>query len=153
MIGFSRRRATVVETALMFLYVVYGGWMSGKEESLEPRQFGQGWLTSGWGQARPIPVFTGNSSHQLSASNLFENLHIPEAAVVPLSTLKNIIGYALQLFGTAMGINVSQLARVASGAVGMSEGKIGSRSGSKTTDVIGLAMAMLNHSGGAISRM
>lgn len=35
MIGFSRRRATVVETALMFLYVVYGGWMSGKEELLE----------------------------------------------------------------------------------------------------------------------
>lgn len=34
MIGFTRRRATVVETALVFLYVTYCAWISGKEELL-----------------------------------------------------------------------------------------------------------------------
>lgn len=35
MIGFTRRRATVVETALVFLYVTYCAWISGKEELLQ----------------------------------------------------------------------------------------------------------------------
>jgi hypothetical protein len=35
MIAFSRRSATSIETSLIFLYIIYGAWMSGKEELME----------------------------------------------------------------------------------------------------------------------
>ncbi|RXK39638.1 hypothetical protein M231_03140 [Tremella mesenterica] len=45
-IGFALRRTNVLETSMVFVYVVYSAWLSGVESSAETRAFGSGWLPS-----------------------------------------------------------------------------------------------------------
>ncbi|WWD06237.1 hypothetical protein V865_004323 [Kwoniella europaea PYCC6329] len=46
LIGFTLRRTNVLETSLVFVYVVYSAWLSGVEGAMEPRTYGSGWLPS-----------------------------------------------------------------------------------------------------------
>ncbi|WWC85447.1 uncharacterized protein L201_000310 [Kwoniella dendrophila CBS 6074] len=46
LIGFTLRRTNVLETSLVFVYVVYSAWLSGVEAAMEPRSYGTGWLPS-----------------------------------------------------------------------------------------------------------
>ncbi|WWC67206.1 uncharacterized protein I206_101113 [Kwoniella pini CBS 10737] len=46
LIGFTLRRTNVLETSLVFVYVVYSAWLSGVEGAMEPRTYGTGWLPS-----------------------------------------------------------------------------------------------------------
>ncbi|KAK8844666.1 hypothetical protein IAR55_006515 [Kwoniella newhampshirensis] len=44
LIGFTLRRTNVLETSLVFVYVVYSAWLSSVEGEMEPRSFGNSWL-------------------------------------------------------------------------------------------------------------
>ncbi|WVF66666.1 hypothetical protein IAT40_001407 [Kwoniella sp. CBS 6097] len=67
LIGFSLRRTNVLETSLVFVYVVYSAWLSGVEAAMEPRTYGTGWLPSPSSPLRksnslPSPSLTSISS-------------------------------------------------------------------------------------------
>ncbi|WVQ82584.1 hypothetical protein IAT38_004714 [Cryptococcus sp. DSM 104549] len=57
LIGFTLRRTNVLETSLVFVYVVYSAWLSGVEGEMEPRTFGSSWLPS----PSPPPLHTALS--------------------------------------------------------------------------------------------
>ncbi|WVW81372.1 hypothetical protein I302_103364 [Kwoniella bestiolae CBS 10118] len=46
LIGFTLRRTNVLETSLVFVYVVYSAWLSGVEAAMEPRTNASTWLPS-----------------------------------------------------------------------------------------------------------
>nr|ODN87043.1 hypothetical protein L203_03817 [Cryptococcus depauperatus CBS 7841]ODO01306.1 hypothetical protein L204_02034 [Cryptococcus depauperatus CBS 7855] len=46
LIGFSLKRTNVLETSLVFVYVVYSAWLSGIEGEMESRTFGFSWFPS-----------------------------------------------------------------------------------------------------------
>lgn len=51
LIGFTLRRTNVLETSLVFVYVVYSAWLSSVEATMDPRQFGSSWLS-------PSPIWS-----------------------------------------------------------------------------------------------
>ncbi|KAJ9098338.1 hypothetical protein QFC19_006462 [Naganishia cerealis] len=141
MIGFSRRSATVVETALIFLYVIYCAWLSGKEEVLEPREFGHGWLTTGWGKAKSLPteLLTGtNTSPYITF--LTSSLHLP-------SPLSNIVGFFLTIFVKVCGLQSGWLSGLGlPTAFTSSEGGGNDKMlGTQGLDMVGLATNILQH--------
>ncbi|ODN73879.1 hypothetical protein L202_07396 [Cryptococcus amylolentus CBS 6039] len=46
MIGFTLKRTNVLETSLVFVYVVYSAWLSGVEAEMPARTFGSSWFPS-----------------------------------------------------------------------------------------------------------
>ncbi|KAJ9121616.1 hypothetical protein QFC22_002236 [Naganishia vaughanmartiniae] len=142
MIGFSRRSATVVETALIFLYVIYSAWISGKEELLEPRSFGHGWLTTGWGKAKALPteLLTGTTPSPY-ITFLTSSLHLP-------SSLSNIVGFFLSIFVKVCGLQsgwlsgLGLLPTVFTSSNGGGNRKMPDAQG---LDMVGLATNILQH--------
>lgn len=122
-----------------------------------PRQFGQGWLTSGWGQARPLPTFTVDAmtspfAHHLATVVSILPIPLPLlfSILKPLSTIGSVVVNILGNVGRILGLNVGKL-----GAWAGIEG-LGTPSDAVADgrfDATTLISAMLQHSGGAISRM
>ncbi|GHJ87558.1 hypothetical protein NliqN6_3960 [Naganishia liquefaciens] len=132
MIGFTRRRATVVETALVFLYVIYCAWISGKEELLEPRSFGNGWLTTGWARPKSLPAeLVTRTAPPAYLAHLTSTLHLP-------SQLGGIVGFFLTIFTKVTGLQSGWM-----GAKWM-EGR-GEVMGLEGLDMVGLATNILQH--------
>ncbi len=122
-IGFARRRATVIETALVFLYVVYSAWMSARESRMRcvpvlsfgtaqarwtdtasehrhrPHAFEHGWLTDGWGRSKPLPF---------AARELDLDLGLQRGAINGPHPLLGIARYLAVVFGAMVGIDVER---------------------------------------------
>ncbi|OCF60055.1 hypothetical protein L486_02728 [Kwoniella mangroviensis CBS 10435] len=67
LIGFTLRRTNVLETSLVFVYVVYSAWLSGVEGAMEPRTYGSGWLPSPTSSLRQPSSHISKSLDSISA--------------------------------------------------------------------------------------
>ncbi|KAK4684740.1 hypothetical protein P7C73_g5424, partial [Tremellales sp. Uapishka_1] len=73
-IGFALRRTNVLETSLVFVYVVYSAWLSGIEAAMEPHRFGTGWLTSDWAVAKSVSETSVISLAERAVRGLVDNV-------------------------------------------------------------------------------
>jgi hypothetical protein len=168
MIAFSRRSATSIETSLIFLYIIYGAWMSGKEELMEwviwrmtrkqdntddlfilcrRRDFGSGWLTTGWGQAKTLSSQPTFSSIPISSVNL--DATSPKSI---FAAFLSTVGFATAVLARLTGLNLGFLSNF---GLSMGLGELGKYIGlgpmesfikpGHDLDVVGLAMNILNH--------
>ncbi|ORY23537.1 ICE2-domain-containing protein [Naematelia encephala] len=82
LIGFTLRRTNVLETSLVFVYVVYSAWLSGVEAAMEPRQFGSAWFS-------PSPYWTPKSLPFTSATPTIQAL-ARRATIGVVDSLANV---------------------------------------------------------------
>jgi hypothetical protein len=111
---------------------------------LRPRDFGSGWLTTGWGQAKILSSQPTFSSIPISSVNL--DTASPKSI---FTALLSTLGFAGAVLARLLGINIGFL----SGLGGLD--KVGQYVGMDTAaplikpghdlDVVGLAMNILNH--------
>ncbi|WRT63310.1 uncharacterized protein IL334_000215 [Kwoniella shivajii] len=72
LIGFTLRRTNVLETSLVFVYVVYSAWLSGVEAAMEPRTYGTGWLPSSTSPLRQHSILPKSNYQSIdSITSLF----------------------------------------------------------------------------------
>lgn len=121
---------------------MYGGGVIADDCACRPRSFGHGWLTTGWGKAKPLPteLLTGATPSPY-ITFLTSSLHLP-------SSLSNIVGFFLSIFVKVCGLQsgwLSGLGLLPAAFTTSHGGENGRMLGTQGLDMVGLATNILQH--------